>query len=109
MPPASAGRVGESSFDWKTLIAAKDAEIARLEGLYQKGLSGANAEILETRAELVDAHTIRLVKTGETVTAKTHRHRRPAAGRTRMRHFRGTSFAFPPTRRSISKTCRKRS
>ncbi|MBB4278195.1 glutathione-disulfide reductase [Rhizobium mongolense] len=63
--------VGESFFDWKKLIAAKDAEIARLEGLYKKGLSGANAEILETRAELVDAHTIRLVKTGETVTAKT--------------------------------------
>ncbi|AJD41478.1 glutathione-disulfide reductase [Rhizobium sp. SEMIA 4085] len=63
--------VGESSFDWKKLIAAKDAEIARLEGLYKKGLSGADAEILETRAELVDAHTIRLVKTGETVTAKT--------------------------------------
>ncbi|APO75027.1 glutathione reductase [Rhizobium etli 8C-3] len=63
--------VGESHFDWKKLIAAKDAEIARLEGLYKKGLSGANAEILETRAELVDAHTIRLVKTGMTVTAKT--------------------------------------
>jgi glutathione reductase (NADPH) len=63
--------VGESSFDWKKLIAAKDAEIARLEGLYKKGLSVANAEILETRAVLVDAHTIRLVKTGKTVTAKT--------------------------------------
>ncbi|WP_087001520.1 glutathione-disulfide reductase [Rhizobium sullae] len=63
--------VGESAFDWKKLIAAKDAEIARLEGLYKKGLSGANAEILETRAELVDAHTIRLVKTGKIVTAKT--------------------------------------
>jgi glutathione reductase (NADPH) len=63
--------VGESSFDWKKLIAGKDAEIARLEGLYKKGLSVANAEILETRAELVDAHTIRLVKTGKTVTAKT--------------------------------------
>lgn len=63
--------VGESSFDWKKLIAAKDAEITRLEGLYKKGLSGANAEILETRAELFDAHTVRLVKTGQTVTAKT--------------------------------------
>lgn len=63
--------VGESSFDWKKLIAAKDAEITRLEGLYKKGLSGANAEILETRAELIDAHTVRLVKTGQTVTAKT--------------------------------------
>lgn len=63
--------VGESSFDWKKLVAAKDVEIARLEGLYKKGLAGANAEILETRAELVDAHTVRLVKTGQTVTAKT--------------------------------------
>lgn len=63
--------VGESSFDWRKLIAAKDVEISRLEGLYKKGLAGANAEILETRAELVDAHTIRLLKTGETVSAKT--------------------------------------
>lgn len=63
--------VGESWFDWKKLLAAKDNEIGRLEGLYKKGLAGANAEILETRAELVDAHTIKLLKTGETVTAKT--------------------------------------
>ena len=63
--------VGESTFDWKKLIAAKDNEIARLEGLYKKGLAGAQAEILETRAELVDAHTVKLLKTGETVTAKT--------------------------------------
>ncbi|KRB57116.1 glutathione reductase [Rhizobium sp. Root708] len=63
--------VGASSFNWKKLIAAKDAEIARLEGLYKKGLANANAEILETRAELVDAHTVRLIKTGQTVTAKT--------------------------------------
>ncbi|MGO4350940.1 glutathione-disulfide reductase [Rhizobium sp. RAF36] len=63
--------VGETSFDWKKLIAAKDAEISRLEGLYKKGLSTANAEILETRAELVDNHTIRLINTGKTVTAKT--------------------------------------
>ena len=63
--------IGESSFDWKKLIAAKDKEIARLEGLYKKGLAGANAEILETRAELVDAHTVRLVNTGKTVTART--------------------------------------
>jgi glutathione reductase (NADPH) len=63
--------VGKSTFDWKTLIAAKDAEITRLEGLYKKGLSNANAEILETRAELVDAHTVRLVSSGKTVRAKT--------------------------------------
>ncbi len=63
-------RVGDVAFDWRKLIAAKDAEIARLEGLYRRGLENAGAEILETRAELVDSHTIRLVKTGQTVTAE---------------------------------------
>ncbi|MFB9952611.1 glutathione-disulfide reductase [Rhizobium puerariae] len=62
--------VGESTFDWKKLIAAKDKEIARLEGLYRRGLENNGAEILETRAELVDAHTVRLTKTGKTVTAE---------------------------------------
>ena len=63
-------QVGEASFDWTKLVAAKDREIARLEGLYRRGLENAGTEILETRAELVDAHTIRLVKTGQTVTAE---------------------------------------
>ncbi|MCJ9671875.1 MULTISPECIES: glutathione-disulfide reductase [unclassified Neorhizobium] len=62
--------VGASTFDWKKLIAAKDREIARLEGLYRKGLENNGAEILETRAELVGPHTVRLVKTGKTVTAE---------------------------------------
>ncbi|KAA0697608.1 glutathione-disulfide reductase [Neorhizobium sp. P12A] len=61
--------VGESKFDWKKLIEAKDKEIARLEGLYRKGLDNAKADIFDTRAELIDANTIRLVKTGKTVTA----------------------------------------
>ena len=62
--------VGETSFDWKKLIDAKDKEIARLEGLYRKGLDNAKAETFDSRAELVDAHTVRLVKTGQTVTAE---------------------------------------
>jgi glutathione reductase (NADPH) len=62
--------VGESSFDWKALVAAKDKEITRLEGLYRRGLENAGAELLDTRAELVDAHKIRLVKTGREVTAE---------------------------------------
>ncbi len=62
--------VGESSFDWKKLIAAKDKEIARLEGLYRKGLENAGAEILETRAELTGPNSVRLVKSGRVVTAE---------------------------------------
>ncbi|MEZ2127321.1 MULTISPECIES: glutathione-disulfide reductase [unclassified Sinorhizobium] len=63
--------VGESTFEWKKLIAAKDKEIERLEGLYRKGLSNAGAETFDTRAELVDAHTIRLLRNDRIVTAET--------------------------------------
>ena len=33
--------VGKSTFDWATLIANKDKEIDRLEGIYAKNLDGA--------------------------------------------------------------------
>ncbi|HLI13760.1 MAG TPA: glutathione-disulfide reductase [Alphaproteobacteria bacterium] len=51
-------RVGESRFDWPTLIANKNREIARLNGVYRKLLEEAGVEILMARAILRDAHTI---------------------------------------------------
>ena len=60
----------ESSFDWKKLIANKDAEIDRLNGIYIKNLAGAGVEIFDSRAELVDAHTVNLVGLGKTITAE---------------------------------------
>lgn len=60
--------VGETSFDWPTLIANKDKEIDRLEAAYRAGLDKAGVTIFNERAELVDRHTIRLAS-GETVTA----------------------------------------
>ncbi len=63
-------QVGTPTFDWKALIAAKDKEIARLEGLYRRGLDTSGAEIIDSRAELLDAHTVRLVASGKTVTAE---------------------------------------
>ncbi len=62
--------VGEHHFDWSKLVAAKEREITRLEGLYRKGLENAGAEILQTRAELVGPNSIKLVNTGKTVTAE---------------------------------------
>ncbi|WP_349434608.1 glutathione-disulfide reductase [Pararhizobium sp. A13] len=62
--------VGERTFDWTKLVVAKEKEITRLEGLYQKGLANAGAEILNTRAELTGPNTVRLVSTGKTVTAE---------------------------------------
>ncbi|MDX3976945.1 glutathione-disulfide reductase [Shinella sp.] len=63
-------QVGETRFDWQALVAAKETEITRLEGLYRKGLDNAGATILATRAVLVGPNTIRLTATDELVTAE---------------------------------------
>src|ERR671931_1859037 len=62
--------VGEPSFDWATLIANKDREIARLELAYTTNLERANVAIVKSRAVLEDAHTVRLVATGERIRAR---------------------------------------
>src|SRR5512134_3201247 len=51
-------RVGERSVDWRKLIANKDREISRLNGVYRKILSDNGVAIIEGRAEIVDAHTV---------------------------------------------------
>ncbi len=58
----------KGSHDWGKLIAAKDREITRLEGIYRKLLNGAGARIFDGRATLVDAHTIEV--NGERYTAE---------------------------------------
>jgi glutathione reductase (NADPH) len=50
-----------TSFDWPTLIANKDKEIARLEAAYTANLTRANVSLVKTRAVLEDAHTVRLL------------------------------------------------
>jgi len=62
--------LGEPSFDWPTLIANKDREIARLEAAYTANLNRANVSILKTRAVLEDAHTVRLLADDRRVRAK---------------------------------------
>jgi glutathione reductase (NADPH) len=52
--------VGPRSHDWSALIAAKDREIARLNGIYKRLLEGAGVRIFEARARLVDAHTVQV-------------------------------------------------
>ncbi|MCC8964550.1 glutathione-disulfide reductase [Bradyrhizobium sp. Pear76] len=61
--------IGQVSFDWATLVANKDKEIARLEGAYTTNVEKSGARIVKTRAVLEDAHTLHLA-TGEKVTAK---------------------------------------
>src|SRR4051794_19657214 len=61
---------GKPSFDWATLIANKDTEIARLETAYTANLTRANVTILKTRAAFEDAHTVRLLADGRRIRAK---------------------------------------
>ena len=59
-----------TSFDWATLIANKDKEIARLEGAYTANLTRAQVSIFKSRAVLEDAHTVRLLADDRRVRAK---------------------------------------
>ncbi len=55
------------SFDWGALIANKNKEIDRLEGLYRKMLKDSGCTLFEARGRIVDPHTIELG--GKRVTA----------------------------------------
>jgi glutathione reductase (NADPH) len=60
--------IGDRGFDWNRLIASKNVEIARLNGVYENLLINAGVKILRSRARIVDAHTIAIG--GERVTTK---------------------------------------
>ena len=51
---------GPVAFDWPRLIANKDKEIDRLNGIYRRLLEGAGVTLHEARASLIDAHTLQV-------------------------------------------------
>src|SRR5271166_1160110 len=59
--------LGERRFDWARLIAAKDKELDRLNGIYVNLLKSANVATFEGHAKLVDPHTVEV--NGKRVTA----------------------------------------
>jgi glutathione reductase (NADPH) len=61
--------IPSATFDWPTLIANKDKEIARLEAAYTANVEKSGAHIVKTRAVFEDGYTLRL-GTGEAVRAK---------------------------------------
>ena len=54
--------VDGARFSWPHLIARKDAEIERLEGIYGRLLEGSGVELFRGKAVLEDAHTVRIGK-----------------------------------------------
>lgn len=49
---------GEATFSWPTLIANKNREIERLNGIYRKLLVGSGVTLLEGHARLLDEHSV---------------------------------------------------
>lgn len=47
-----------AQFEWKTLLANKDREITRLNGVYAKVLQDAGVRVIAGRARVVDPHTV---------------------------------------------------
>ena len=60
--------LGEANFDWATLIANKDREINRLNGIYRNLLVNSGVTLHEGHARLVDAHQVEI--NGERFTAR---------------------------------------
>jgi len=61
--------IPQATFDWPTLIANKDKEIARLEAAYTANVEKSGAQIVKSRAVFADPHTL-LLADGKKVTAK---------------------------------------
>ena len=58
------------AFSWEKLIANKDREIARLEGLYRKNLAAAGVTLVEDRAVVAGPNSVRFLRSGRSVTAR---------------------------------------
>ncbi|MEZ6030211.1 MAG: glutathione-disulfide reductase [Hyphomonadaceae bacterium] len=58
-----------ASYDHNLFMDRMHREIDRLSGIYARNLRNAGAELIDDRAEFVDAHTLKLVNSGRTVTA----------------------------------------
>jgi glutathione reductase (NADPH) len=58
-------------FHWPTLVANKDAEITRLEGIYRANVEKAGVRVFLGRAELTGKHSLVIKPGAQTITAQT--------------------------------------
>lgn len=63
-------RVEGATFDWPTLVANKDKEIARLEGIYRRNAELAGVTVVASRAVVEGPHAVRVLATGERIEAE---------------------------------------
>lgn len=55
--------VNRPDHDWSKLVSAKKNEISRLNGIYDNLLAGANVQLFNSRATLIDANTVQVGET----------------------------------------------
>jgi glutathione reductase (NADPH) len=68
--PGYGWTVGQSSFSWSTLRDNVQKEVTRLSGIYTSNLAKAGVTAFEERAEVIDAHTVKLKKSGGEISAE---------------------------------------
>jgi glutathione reductase (NADPH) len=62
-------KVENATYDHTLFMDRMHREIDRLSGIYARNVRNAGAELIDDRAEFVDAHTLKLKNSGKTVTA----------------------------------------
>lgn len=92
------------SFDWTRLVANKNAEIERLNGIYGRMLANAGVTVIEGTATLTDAHTV-VVESGPI--PRSISLLPPAVGPW-SRMCQARNVFLPRTRCSICRNCRGR-
>ncbi len=68
--PGYGWTIDGARFDWRTLRDNVQKEVARLSGIYTSNLAKAGVTAFQERAELADAHTVKLVQSGAEYTAE---------------------------------------
>lgn len=63
-------QVGPRDFSWERLVANKDREIARLEGLYRKNVAGSGVTLLEDHAVVCGPNQVKLTRSGRTISTR---------------------------------------
>jgi glutathione reductase (NADPH) len=67
--PGYGWTAGPATFSWPTLRDNVQKEVTRLSGIYTSNLAKAGVTAFEERAEVIDAHTVKLRKSGSEFTA----------------------------------------
>jgi glutathione reductase (NADPH) len=91
-------RIGETNFDWPTLVAAKEREVSRLSGIYRANLETSGVTTIESRAEIAGPNGSPTAASCARVTSRSP----PGPPPNARRRSPASNMRSPPTRFSTS-------